>query len=65
MKKPTYRKRCWTCKYAPGGHPWFDGRYGAAVQKLWCGVGHRMVLRGSVCNEWVLVGFPTRAMEVS
>jgi hypothetical protein len=62
----SYRRRCWTCFYAPGGRPWWAGHQ-RPEPKLWCGVGQRLVGRdsGEDCREWKLCQAPTRAMEKS
>lgn len=63
-----YRRRCWTCKYAPGGHPWYGGAPSAHPEKLmWCGVGKQLVGRshGEHCPEWVLVDRPRNCVRES
>ncbi len=62
MKK--YRQRCWTCVYAPGGHPWYAGQQ-RPEPKLWCGVGRNLVGRssGASCSEWRLTRFLEHVME--
>ena len=59
--KAVYRKRCWTCRYAPGGYPWYNPR----EAKLWCGVGRALVDRedGEYCSSWKLMNSPPKCAE--
>jgi hypothetical protein len=63
-REKRHYQRCWTCLYAPGGHPWHAGQT-RPEPKLWCGVGRRLVGRsdGEDCSEWVLCRFPKHVME--